>query len=308
MGITEKTMAALFVALSAAFGEGLNTPPPVDLVEAGLVTEVTSTTASQQFPIEEAPEGFREWFGDREWKDIMAFLYEIKNRDFELSRKMKRKTLADDQHGVFATFLKAKGWEWPMQKYEMMIEVLQNQHNVYTGKKLFATNHSKGYEGTLSNKSTTALSATELDVVILAASAWKFSNGKLVRPRWTHLLHGPKLRDTVNQLVVDEWVSTATATDDATTTYVAGRKGNKYHRAFVPMEIPDFVGDYDDYWALLDCSKPIKPLILQTREVPKFVMDTDPRQIEFTGEIRMGASGRAAAGASFPHLAIGGVL
>lgn len=307
MGITEKSMTALFIAFSAAFQEGLVTPPPVDLEAAGIVMSETSNTAKNQYPIEEAPDGFREWDGDRVWKDIMAFMHEIENRDFELSRKMKRKTLSDDQHGVFRTFLKAKGWEWPMLKYELLVEVLQNAHKVYTGKSFIATDHSKGYSGTLNNKSTTALSETELDTVILAASAWKFSNGKLIRPNWTHLLYGPKLRDTVNQLVVDEWVSTATATGD-TTTHVAGRKGNKYHRKFTPIEIPDFVGTYDDYWMLLDCSKPIRPIVLQTREEPKFVMDTDPRQIEFTGEIRMGASGRCAAGATMPHLAYGGIL
>ncbi len=58
-------------------------------------------------------------------------------------------------------------------------------------------------------------------------------------------------------------------------------------------------------WFLLDCSKPLKPILLQDREAPVFRMVTDPEDSHVfkTGEFLMGAEARAAAGFTFWQLA-----
>ncbi len=58
-------------------------------------------------------------------------------------------------------------------------------------------------------------------------------------------------------------------------------------------------------WYLLDCSKPLKPILLQNRQDPVFVMVTDPEDSHVfkTGEFLMGAEARAAAGYTFWQLA-----
>ncbi|MBI1408127.1 MAG: hypothetical protein GC145_18600 [Caulobacter sp.] len=57
-------------------------------------------------------------------------------------------------------------------------------------------------------------------------------------------------------------------------------------------------------WFLLDCSKPLKPILLQEREAPTFHMVTDPQdsQVFLTGEYLMGAEARAAAGYTYWQL------
>lgn len=57
-------------------------------------------------------------------------------------------------------------------------------------------------------------------------------------------------------------------------------------------------------WFLLDCSKPLKPLIHQEREAPHFHMVTDPADSHVfkTGEYLMGAEARSAVGFTYWQL------
>jgi len=308
MHISAANMAALLVAYSTAFANGMQTPPPVDFVGLGVANSFPSTTLKNAYPFDEAPDGFREWEGDRIFKDIMAHMHEVENRDFEVSRKVRKTTLDDDQHGLVAPFLQGKGTEWPMLQYELLVEVLTSQHNGYSGYPLISDSHAIGYDSSgVDNKVTDALSENTFETAFTTAATWKFSNGKLCRTQFTHLLYGPKLQSNVWNLIENQYV-VGTAATGGTTDYVGGQVMNEHYKRVTPVLVPDFAGTYDDYWVLLDCSKFIKPVFLQIRETPQFVMDTDPRQIEFTGEIRMGASGRAAAGCTFPHLAYGGIL
>ena len=74
------------------------------------------------------------------------------------------------------------------------------------------------------------------------------------------------------------------------------------------VELPDLAGTYDDYWYLIDGSRPIKAIARQIRETPNPIMDTRPEEVERTGQLDYMASGRAAAGPTFPHLAYAGIL
>lgn len=58
-------------------------------------------------------------------------------------------------------------------------------------------------------------------------------------------------------------------------------------------------------WYLLDCSKPLKPLLHQQREAPTFNMVTDPQDSHVfkTGEYLMGAEARSAVGYTYWQLA-----
>lgn len=58
-------------------------------------------------------------------------------------------------------------------------------------------------------------------------------------------------------------------------------------------------------WYLLDCSKPLKPILLQEREKPNFAMVVDPTDSHVfkTGEYLMGGEARAAAGYTYWQLA-----
>lgn len=305
MLLNRANLDALYKAVITGFQAGMAQVPPVDLGFA--VTPFPSATAANLYPFFENIPGFREWVGDRQFQDLSAQLYEVPNRDFELSQALKAKHIEDDTYGVLPNLVQLAAAAWPVQLHELLVEVLTNQIKAWDGKDFFATDHKYG-KNTIANKVTDALTKASFEAAFTNAAAWKFSNNKPCRTQWTHLLYGPKLSATVWDLVSNEYVVAAAATGDTTTPKVGGAVKNRNFKRVVPVEIPDFVGDYDDYWVLLDCSKGLKPLLRQVRKTPTPLMTTNPEEIAKEGSVKVMADGRAAAAPTLFHLAYGGIL
>jgi len=180
--------------------------------------------------------------------------------------------------------------------YDVVMEVVTGNPRCFTGKAMMANDHAYG-ENTIDNLVTDALSETSFEAAFTAAGDWKFSNGALVRPNFTHLLHGPKLRSTAFHIVdAEKHASGVTQVD------------NPNYKRCQRVEIPDFAGTYDDYWCLVDASQPMRAIARQIRETPNPMMDTDPVHVERTGNYDWMSSGRCAAGPAFPHMIYGGRL
>lgn len=293
MDINRTNIDALFKSVVTAFQGGMQQKPPVDL--GFCVSPFASTTAANYYPWLEAIPGFREWVGDRIFQNLRSQKFEVTNRDFELSLAMPAKDIEDDQYGMYTGLVSQVAANWPIQKYELLVEVLTNRVKAWDGKLLGATDHVYG-ANTIANLVTGALTKTTFETAFTTAAGWKFSNGKPCRTRWTHLIYGPKLAATVFDLILNRYTSDNVA---ATSVQVE----NRNYQKVVPVECPDFVGTYDDYWVLLDCSQSIKPLLEQTRKTPLVTMTTDPERIAENGEVKIMADGRAAAAPTFFHLA-----
>jgi len=163
---------------------------------------------------------------------------------------------------------------------------------------LFANTHAYG-ENTIDNLVTDALTKTSFEAALLAAAAYKFSNDKPCRTQFTHLLYGPKLEGVVFDLLLNQY-----AYDGTDKVQIQNRNFKRVQ----PVQIPDFIGTYDDYWVLLDCSGVFKPVLRQVRKTPVVTMTTDPEKIAEQGRVNILADGRAAAAPTLPHLAYGGIL
>lgn len=294
MDINSANLEALRKTFNTAFQQGLAWVPPVDI--AFLYRDFPSTTASNFYAWLEQIPGFREWVGDRVFKNVRGQKYELVNRDFEDSVSMGRNEIEDDQYGVYAPIVQMMAEAWMLQKYEIVLAVLTGNPVCFDGKAFFADDHAYG-DNTIDNVVTVALSETTFNAAFTAAAGWKFSNGKLCRTRFTHLLHGPKLRETAFHIVdAQRHASGVTQVD------------NPNYKRVVRVELEDLAGDYDDYWMLVDASKPIKPVARQIRRDAAPLMDTRVEQVMRTGRFDVLADGRAAAGPTFPHLAYAGIL
>jgi phage major head subunit gpT-like protein len=296
MLINRSNMEALFKNIVAGFQNGMAQKPPVDL--SFMTSDFPSTTTANYYPWLETIPAFREWIGDRVFQNLRGQKFEVANRDFELSLGIPANTLEDDTFGMFVGMTQMVAAGWPVQLYELIVEVITNQVKCWDGKALFADDHKYG-KNTIDNLVTDALSKTSFEAALVAAAAWKFSNGKPCRTQFTHLVHGPKLSATVFDLLLNQY-----AYDGTDKVQIQ----NRNFKRVVPVEIPDLVGTYDDYWALLDCSGILKPVLRQVRKTPLVTMTTDPERIAEQGEVKVMADGRAAAAPTFFHLAYGGVL
>lgn len=294
MDINSANLEALRKTYNTLFQQGLSFTPPVSI--DFLFRDFPSTTAANFYAWMEQIPGFREWVGDRVFKNVRSQKFEVLNRPWEDSVSMGKDEIEDDQYGVYAPLVQMMGEAWALLKFKIALEVLYLNATGFDGKAYFADDHAYG-DNTIDNVATLALSETTFNAAFTAAAAYKFSNGELCRTRFTHLVHGPKLHATAYHIVdaevhADGGVAVA----------------NPNFKRVTRVEVEDLAGTYDDYWFLLDCSKPIKPVARQIRREATPLMDTRIEQVMRTGRFDIMADGRCAAGPTFPHLAYAGIL
>lgn len=298
MIINHENLVAMFRTYSTSFQDGIGREPPIEYM-SWLATEFPSMSASNFYAWMDLIPGFREWVGERVFQNIRANNFEIINRPFECSVRVPNEKIEDDQYGVYSPVVRMQGEGWPTLLWSLVAEVIKNNTTCFTGKAMLATDHAYG-DNTIANLSTDALSEATFLAAYLAAAAWQWANGELIRPNFTHLVVGEKNRVTAFNLVQNEYVIAETG--------VGGMKGNPNRGKAKVVICPDFVGTYDDYWCLVDASKAIHAIALQIRKTPVPLMDTDPATVMRSGQVDFMADGRAAAGPTFPHLIYGGRL
>jgi phage major head subunit gpT-like protein len=294
MDINAAGLATIRRMIVTAWQKGLEWKPPVDL--SFLFSDFPSTTESNFYPWMDLTPKFREWLGDRVFNNIRSNFFAVLNRIFEKSERMPATLIKDDKWQTYMPIFGMYGAAWQQLLYDLVVEVLTGNPLTYTGKALFATDHAYG-DYTISNLVTDALSKTSFEAAFTTSAGWQFSNGVYVRPKWTHLLVGEKMRPTGHAIVVAEKISEG------------GVQIDNPNRGRAQMVVlPDYAGTYDDYWTLVDASGPIHAIARQLRESPNPMMDDDPLHVERTGNFDWMASGRAAAAPTFPHLVYGGRL
>jgi phage major head subunit gpT-like protein len=295
MNINAAALQSIYRAIVTAFQAGETWRPPVAL--DFLMRDYTSTSRSNFYVWLAQNPGFRKWVGDRHWNNCASNAFELVNDDFERSDIMPANAISDDTYSIYVQLFESYGAAWVQMKYKIAIDVILANPLCFTGKAFFADDHAYG-ANTIDNLTSSALSKSSFQAAFLAASEWKYANGELIRPSFSHLLVGEKLRATAHSIVVAERM-----VDDNNLVVDNPNRGRCQM-----VVVPDFAGTYDDYWVLADCTGVVKPIARQIRKEAQPVMDTRVEEVEKTAEIRMFAHGRAAAGPSFPHLVYGGRL
>ncbi len=305
MIINRENLQGLYQVLSTAFQQGVSRPPVVDF--SFMYTDFPSDTSENMYAWIDLVAGFRKWVGDRVWNDIQARKFVVPNLDFECSHSLGRNELLDNRYGIAGTILQMKGAAWPVLLMDAVANVLIDNPLAFTGKALAGTDHAYG-KNKFTNVVTDALSVASFEAAFVAASGWKWSNGELIRPRFTHLLVGEKLRSTAFALVKADKKLTVVTNKAGSENVGAGEEPNPNFGRVEMVVVPHFAGDADEYWALVDCSGVIKPVARQIRETPVPKMDTDPADVEKSGKCDFFATGRLAAAPTFPHLVYMGRL
>jgi len=293
MELTNATLAELARNLNASWKQGMQWTPPVDLADI-LFWDVPGAGASNMYFWAQNAAGFREWVGDRVFNDVLLNKYQVDHRTFEKTDRLPRNAIKDDTFGAFGDTVRMSGLSWQEMKYQLVIEILTGNPKCFDGKAIFATDHKYG-KNTVSNLVTTALTAAVFNTAYNTAGAWKFGDGTQVRPRWTHLIHGPALRSTVAGLIDSQYTD-------------AQFSANPNYKKVIPVEVGELAGDYANYWFLVDRSKPIKAICRQIREEASPFMDTRVEQVERTGYFDVLSTGRAAAAPTMPHLIYAGIV
>ncbi|MEM6980598.1 MAG: Mu-like prophage major head subunit gpT family protein [Planctomycetota bacterium] len=138
----------------------LNTPVGERVVDTLCMTSRT-TSESQGYAWIGALPGMREWLGPRKFKELLAYDYAVKNREWESSLQLQKKAMEDDSIGMLspvANSLVSKARRKPDNRLVDVINAAETSQ-CYDGQFFFDSDHVSGNSGPQSNLRTVDVTA-----------------------------------------------------------------------------------------------------------------------------------------------------
>lgn len=237
----------------------------------------------------------REWVGDRQIQNLSAYDYTLKNKDFEVTIAVNKNDIEDDRIGIYAPMVQNIAQSAATFPDDLVFSLLKNgfSNKCYDGKPFFATDHKGGKDGkaSVSNKGTAKLSVASYAGARSVMMSQTDDKGKSLKLVPNLLVVPPALEGKAREILMADQI-------DGTT--------NVYKGTAELLVVPDLAGD-DAAWYLLCTTMPLKPLIYQERQAPKFdALDKDTDEPVFMRkEYIYGADARANAGYGFWQMAYG---
>ncbi len=267
-----------------------------------LAMMVTSTNASEVYPILGTLPTLREWIGDRVAKDITASDFMIKNKPFEGTIRVPRPAIEDDSFGIYGTMAELLGDSANRFPDKLIFQLLEAGFTAkgYDGVNFFATNHPDGTGGTWSNKGTTALSSAAFGAALATMQQYKDDGGESLSvaddPGNMILVVPSGLQETARLILNADVIPNAAGT--------AGQS-NVWKGAARLLVVPRLVDTNN--WYLIDASKVLKAFIWQSRKEPQLVAKTSltDDNVFARNEFIWGVDMRGNAGYGLPQLAFG---
>jgi phage major head subunit gpT-like protein len=218
----------------------------------------------------------REFLGERIIRDLTETGFTLKNKTWEMTIGVKRAAWEDDKLGAIK--VKVQGMadmyqDWLAENsykalfYGDTTAATGNPYgNSFDGLDCNATTHDLG-GGTIDNTGTTALALADVKAEHTTMMRYKGDIGRYLNVTPTHLVASPLVQWTARDMV---WLAPAATTQPLglkvlTSPYLnTGYNPAKY-----------------SCWALVDCSKRVKPIILQQRTELEFTSLTAESDIGF---------------------------
>lgn len=232
-----------------------------------LATVIQTTQPIQKYAWLGTVPPMREFVDERRPSGLASYAVSIEDKVFESTIAVDRRAVEDDQLDLIRLRVRDLASRVAMHRQQIVVEALAAGFSAgcYDGQPLFANAHPVS-GGAVSNRTSDALSANALADACAAMMAFPDDQGTPLGIQPDTLVVGPKLMWAAIELVESP---------------VVVYKGNAAHQAgSTPYKnafqgrlrlvvTPFLSGDRDDYWFLLDTSRPIKSLILQQRsDVP----------------------------------------
>lgn len=239
-----------------------------------VATEVPTTLPIQNYGFLGRGAVMEEFRDRAREQEVNQFNYSLADKVYKGMLTIDRTTLEDDQYGLLNMRVDDLGREphrfWNQLAYEGLAKGFTTL--CYDGQYFFDTDHSEGSSGTQVNKGTAALDEGSLSAAETAMMGFVDDKGIPMEILPDTLVVGPK-----NKKVAWELTMSGVAVIKADTT--SGRPGtdfaNYWQGKYNVVVSPYLRGTYDDYWFLLDTSKVVKPVVMQSRSNVPFTTESD---------------------------------
>ena len=228
-----------------------------------IATLVPSTQASEEYGwIGQVP-AMRQWTDERVVKGLTAHSYQIRNKKFEATIAVAREVLEDEAHAQVRTRIEGLA-EAASAHYDSLVFDLLNAgttEKAYDGAAFYGS-HSVGGQ-TIANLSDAPLTATALQTAIAQMMRIPLDNGEPMLLRPTHLLVPPELYFSALQIVASTFNPAAPGAG-----IPSAMAANPLYGMLQVVVSARLTGTTE--WHLLDCSRSLKPLLVQQRIAPEF--------------------------------------
>lgn len=297
MIVNKDSIASVFTGLKAIFNNTLKAQTGNWQLTA---MEVPSDTAGEDYAWLSRFPKFRKWIGSKSVKNIAAKKYYVANEDFEATIGVHKNDLADDRLGIYRTQTQQAG-ESAGELHDLIVDDLKN--NAFTklcfdGQYFYDVDHDVAGVS-VSNKLTVALSnatqaaaAASYGAARTAIMSFKDEEGMPLR-LIPDTLEVPPALETIGRMLLEN-------------DKLADQSPNPYKGTAKLVVNPGLTSTTQ--WMLHVTSKmSVKPFIVQMRQAPIFVQQTDTNSDEVfdKGLYKFGAEARAAGLYGYWQLSVG---
>lgn len=241
----------------------------------------------------------REWIGPRQVETIVAQVYQLTNKKFELTVGVSRTDIEDDLMNLYGPMAQMMGMqtaEWPDDQMTPVLEA-GTTNTTFDGADFFSASHPIDTAGettssTQSNLFTTnAFNAANLAT---ARSNMRLLKGRDNKPLGMNLkavMVPPQLEQSALQLANTEYIVATFGVNSAT-----GSQSNVLKGSFTPIVNAKLTSSTT--WYGFDNRWPIKGLIWQLRIAPEFTLKVNPdsENVFNDDEFLMGVRARGVGG------------
>ncbi|MDX1932001.1 MAG: Mu-like prophage major head subunit gpT family protein [Capsulimonadales bacterium] len=250
--VTSDVMRSLTAMCKAIYGDGYNARAGV---WQDLATVIPSTQGTETYAwLGEIPV-MRPWLDERQLLGLREYGFTITNLKWEATLAISRVAIEDDQTGQIKIRVLALADAANQHYDKMLFDLINGNPTAYDGVAMYAAAHAN-----LETGAGSALSATKLQAVIAAMKSRLLPNGEPMDITPTHLLVPPALEWTAKQILNSAyWPDAAGAGANATNVLQGALKLVVSARLATATE-----------WHVFDCSRPVKPWIIQQRIAPEF--------------------------------------
>lgn len=250
-----------------------------------------------ELPFFEAFSFMRKWVGPRQAKNLATKKLILKEDAFEDTIGIPQRAIETDNWAIYSTAIAQMSTNAKLIWDQLALEALCNPAAWIDGKAFFGDSRKYG-KSPIVNKAAAALTPESFNDAYETMMGYCGHDGNPLGVVPDTLMVGPKNRKTAFEILNAKLISDGTTTVD-----------NPNLGLCEVIVNPRMVGDYANYWFLMSCKGPIKPVALQKSKEPVLTSLNRPTDanVFMEGQALFGTDAYGSAAAAFPHLVYAGI-
>jgi phage major head subunit gpT-like protein len=248
-----------------------------------IATEIPTTLPIQKYAWLGRGATMRLFADEVEAQSVVQATYTLADNTYVGDLVVDRRTLEDDQYGLIMNDAREMGQEPVRHWNELTYQGLANGFTAicYDGLSFFNSSHVQGLAAAQSNTTSNSLSDAALTAAEAAMMAYVDDKNKPLYIKPDTLVVGPalarKAADLCGSPINVTRVGDGTAGSGATAASNFSNYFNGRYRLIINPYLNVAYGNGYN-WFLLDCSRGIKPIVIQSRQDVPITMETDMDQ------------------------------